>query len=158
MTDVSGSSRPGLVRRVQADSRIRYLVVGGGTACVEFLTFALLVHSGVPPVAANVISFCLAVVVNFSGYRWWSFAGDHGLRGHTQFVAYLTLALANVTITSAIINRLVELGTAPWMAKLGCMAMVTVWNYFILNLVIFRRTTGQRPAVEADRPAEPRDR
>ena len=44
------------------------------------------------------------------------------------------------------------------MAKLGCMAMVTVWNYFILNLVIFRRTTEQRPAMEADRPAEPRDR
>ena len=126
--------------RAMADIRVRYLIVGGGTAVVEFITFNLLVLAGMPPAGANVISFVVAVVVNFSGYRWWSFAGHHDIRGHTQFVAYLALALVNVIITTAVIHRLDELGTPAWTAKLGCMAAVTVWNYLLLNYVIFRRT------------------
>lgn len=144
MTSAPDGAGLRLIARVLADTRFRYLVVGGGTAVVEFVTFNLLVHFGIPPAAANAISFCLAVVVNFSGYRWWSFAGDHGIRGRTQFIAYLALALVNVTVTTAIIYRLDRLGTPPWIAKLGCMAMVTVWNYFLLNYVIFRRTSPAR--------------
>ena len=127
------------VARIFADSRVRYLAVGGGTAVVEFATFTAFLGLGLPPAAANALSFCIAVVVNFTGYRLWSFAGDHGLRGRTQFVAYVLLALANVAITTAIIHRLDELGVPAWLAKRGCMVMVTIWNYLLLNHVIFRR-------------------
>lgn len=135
----TAASVPTLVRRALGDHRVRFLVVGGGSAAVEFLLFGLLVRAEVLPAAANALSFVVGLLLSFTGYRLWSFAGDHVVSGRAQFVGYVSLALVNVAITSTLIHLMVSAGTAPWVAKLACMAMVTTWNFFLLNRVIFRR-------------------
>lgn len=142
----------GLVTRLGArlgsGHPVRFLIVGGGSAAAEFLTFQAVVHAGVLPTAANAVSFVVGLVMSFTGYRLWSFAGDHVISGRSQFAGYLGLALVNLVITSTLIHLFVAAGLAPWVSKLICMAMVTTWNFFLLNRVIFRREPT-RPATRA---------
>lgn len=144
--------------RVVADHRIRFLVVGGGSAVVELTLFQLLVRAGSPASVANVLSFVVGLLLSFTGYRLWSFAGDHTVSGRAQFAAYLGLALVNVTITSTAIHLLVSAGVVPLVAKLSCMAAVTTWNYLLLNRLVFQRapTDPGGAAGEPESPLEPR--
>ncbi len=128
-----------LVGRLGSGHPVRFLVVGGGSAAGEFLTFQGAVLAGLLPTAANAVSFVVGLALSFTGYRLWSFAGDHVISGRAQFAGYLGLALVNLVITSTLIHLFVGAGLAPWASKLICMAMVTTWNFFLLNRVIFRR-------------------
>jgi len=142
---VSRGSRttPGrLAARLLADRRVRFVTVGAGSACIEFGIFQGSIALGAPAPGANVLSFTGVLFISFFGNRLWSFAGDQVLPWRTQFAAYLTLALINVTITTGVIHLAVSAGVAPWAAKLGCMLMVTVWNYLLLNRVVFGRISG----------------
>ncbi|MCR6491747.1 GtrA family protein [Cellulomonas sp. P24] len=118
---------------------IRFLVVGGAAATLEFIAFESLVLVGVDPVFANVMSFVLGMTTSFLGYRRWSFAGEHLLGLGSQFGAYLTLAAFNALASSVIIHELTAEGVRPWVSKIGCMALIACWNYLLLNRLVFRR-------------------
>ncbi len=118
---------------------VRFLVVGGGAALLELVTFQVLVMFGMDPVVANVLSFAVGMTTSFAGYRLWSFAGNHTLPIGSQFGAYATLALINVLASSLIIHGLVEAGLQPWISKAGCMALIAGWNFLLLNRLIFHR-------------------
>lgn len=150
-----------LVSRVIADRRVRFLIVGGGSACFEFLVFNVAYRLGAPAVGANAVSFVAVLFISFLGNRPWSFSGEHTYSGRSQFAAYLTLALINVSITSGLIHLLVSHGVRAWIAKLGCMGLVTTWNYLLLNRLIFGRVprdqdvpTGVPPAGGTSSPSD----
>ena len=146
-TPTAAGLRARIGARLGSGHPVRFLVVGGGSAAAEFLTFTTAVHAGLLPTAANAVSFVVGLVLSFTGYRLWSFAGDHVISGRSQFAGYLGLALVNLVITSTLIHLFVAAGLAPWASKLICMVMVTTWNFFLLNRVIFRR----QPALTATR-------
>ena len=142
-----------MLRDMNVPPAIRFLVVGGSAALLELGVFQLLVHAGVAPVPANVVSFAFGMTTSFLGYRMWTFAGDQSLPVAGQFGAYLALALFNAAATSALIHVLVSAGTIPWLAKAGCMVLVAGWNFLLLNRLIFRRRPATpseaRPTAEA---------
>lgn len=136
---------------------VRFLVVGGGAAALELLTFELL--SPLPLLVAHGTSFLVGLVASFLGYRFWTFAGEHTLPLAAQFGSYATLALINVAATSGIIHLLVEAGLAPLVAKVVCMGLVATWNFLLLNRLVFRRTARSgEDAVTPDPAATPADR
>lgn len=141
-----------IAARLDSGHLVRFLVVGGGSAAAEFLTFQAVVRAGLLPTAANAVSFVVGLVLSFTGYRLWSFAGDHVISGRSQFAGYLGLALVNLGITSTLIHLFVAAGLAPWASKLICMVMVTTWNFFLLNRVIFRREPARPATGAATRP------
>lgn len=132
-----------LIDKVVGDSRVRYLSVGGTSALLEYSCFLLLFSfTPIGVVPSNIISFLLGLTFTFLMHRYWTFKGQQAHAAHHQFVAYATLALTNVVATSLVIALLVHgLHVLPFIAKLACMAMVALWNYLLLNRIIFKRET-----------------
>jgi putative flippase GtrA len=131
---------------------VRFLLVGGGAAALELATFQLLVVLGIPPVGANVLSFLVGMTSSFLGYRLWTFSGNHRLPLGAQFGAYAVLAAVNVVLSSLVIQGLISVGLPPWGAKVTTMACVALWNFALLNRLIFGRV--QHPGSSAS-PRQP---
>ena len=93
-------------------------------------------------VVSNVISFIIGLLYSFSLHRVWTFSGEHKHSPKRQLIAYSSLALINVLLTSILIAFQVNtVGIPPFIAKLVCMALVVVWNFLLLNRIIFARTS-----------------
>jgi len=120
------------------DRRIRFLIVGGTSALLELAAFEALVLLRTPAVPAQIASFLLGMTLSFIGYRLWSFAGEHRLPLKAQAAGYASLALINVAATSVIIHLLV-IWVPAWIAKVICMGAVALWNYTLLNRLLFAR-------------------
>lgn len=122
------------------DSRIRYLFVGGSSAVIEYGLFYLLIMISLPAGYSNALSFLVGFIYTFTLHNVWSFAGNHNKGIKTRLVSYAILAVINTLATSAIVVLQVDiLGINPLIAKVVCMVLVVVWNYIILNKVIFKR-------------------
>lgn len=129
------------IRRLLKDSRIRYLIAGGSAALIEYAAFLLIDGLTSQLLFSNVVSFIIGLLVSFMLHKTWSFAGEHSYNGNKQLLAYAVLAIINSILSSIIIYLLVNsVGLPPWIAKVACMGMITIWNYLILNRLIFRRS------------------
>ena len=123
-----------------ADKRVaRFLVIGAGAAVLELAAFQALVTAHLLPAVASLVSFAIGMTSSFLGYRNWTFAGDQTLPMHSQFGAYLTLAVVNAGISAALVQLMVSRGLHAWTAKVVMMAAVACWNFLILDRLVFRR-------------------
>ena len=121
------------------DKRVRYLIIGGSSATIEYVSFILLNITTSNVIIANIISFTVGLMYSFSLHRIWTFKGEHRHNPKSQLIAYVTLAILNVILTSILIEIQVGYLHVPaFIAKLVCMALVVVWNYLLLSKLIFR--------------------
>lgn len=119
--------------------RVRYLVVGGSSFCIEYASFAGLLSLTDRLVVVNTLSFTVGLVYSFCLHKLWSFAGDHQHKTHYQFVIYAALALVNIILSNVILLWLVNhVGIPAMLSKIFTMVLVVVWNYILLNKVVFR--------------------
>lgn len=125
--------------RLLSDKKIRYLLIGGSSAFLEFGSFVVINHFSTNVVISNVLSFLVGLLYSFSLHRVWTFKGEHKHNPKRQFVSYGVLAIINIFLTSVLIGfQVTSLNIAPFFAKLVCMALVVVWNYLLLSRVIFK--------------------
>ncbi|MDR2736129.1 MAG: GtrA family protein [Gracilibacteraceae bacterium] len=113
----------------------KYLLIGGGTAAVEFVLFAVL--SGIIPISpANVIAVTLATVGNFLLNGRWAFRQTRNIR--RSAVLYLILFGLNLLFSTLTIKFLVEaFGVSKALAKLGTMVCIVCWNFILYRKVVF---------------------
>lgn len=130
-----------LVEQFFADKRVRYLLIGGSSAFIEFVCFVFLNKILGLIVIANIISFLVGLLYSFLLHRLWTFRGNHKINPKLQFLSYTVLAVMNLIITSNMIFYLnSSLHVPAWIAKLICMVLVVIWNFIILNKLIFKLT------------------
>lgn len=120
---------------------MRYLISGGTAAIVEFGLFNLFFYVLIKEVllAAQIISYCTGLLTAFLLHHFWTFKAN-GQQKHSsrrQFVMYATVSITNLFISSFILVQLKNLGLYPWLAKFIVMGMVVLWNFGIMNKVIF---------------------
>lgn len=121
---------------------VRYLISGGASFIGEYAVF-LLAITVLPLIFSNVISFSVGLLTSFLLHKLWTFADDeYHHNTHVQFVTYALLAVVNIFLTSILLYVVVEFaGMESWIAKLLSMLAMVTWNYFILNLHIFKSKT-----------------
>lgn len=56
-----------------------------------------------------------------------------------QAAMYVVLVCVNVLLINAVVFLLDVIGILPQISKLGGMAVVAAWNYFIYSRVIFKK-------------------
>lgn len=125
---------------------VRYLLVGGLAAGLELVSFFIL--QGILGTKfitlSQILSFIVGLFSAFLGHRLWSFRPNPHeaarLSARSQFLAYFTLAIVNIIITSLLIHVLVSCDVHPLVAKITLMAAVVLWNFVILQKIIFRRS------------------
>lgn len=134
--------------------RIRtYLIVGGVTFLTEYVSFAAFYYvifqfqGNVNLIVSQVVSFCLAMAVNFYGNKMFTFAKNTQKSDRyttpVQGILYVLLAVANLGITSVLIYTLVNVvALQPLLAKLIVMLSILLWNFVIYEKIIFSKRSS----------------
>ncbi len=117
---------------------LRFLISGGTAAAIEYTTFLLLEWSMQSDslLLNQTLSFLAGLITSFLLNRNWVFKSNGN--GRTQFTKYLLLAGINLAIGNLVIATLVEhLGLAAEVAKILVMALIAIWNYALLSVLVF---------------------
>lgn len=121
-------------------SGAKFLVAGGAAAVGEYCLFLLIVPH-IPLLVSQLVSFCFGMTISFSLNKYWVFksAGGYG----QEILRYVVLALINAVIGLFAMQFLVEyIHLAGWVAKLIVMTAIAIWNYFIMQRIIFKRRSA----------------
>lgn len=119
------------------DSQVsRYIVGGGISAVMELSLFILFVQVfQLQSNVAHTSSYLLAISANFTLLKFWIFS-DANTSNTKQVLGYLATIAINLMLSNALISFL-DIGFSPVVAKIVTMAMVVLWNYFVMSKVIF---------------------
>ncbi|MET0111801.1 GtrA family protein [Limnospira fusiformis] len=129
----------------------RFAVVGFSGLFVDMAIFYLLLDGwGLPLTLSAVLSAEMAIINNFIWNDQWTFrdlsrqqSGGH--RRLKRLLKFNLICLMGLGLNVIILNLLVSvLGLNAYMAKLGAIAIVTFWNFWV-NLKLSWRVTEVKP-------------
>jgi putative flippase GtrA len=126
---------------------LRFLAVGTLGTLLDFGLLTALELAGLPTLAANSLSFTAGVVNNFALNRRWTFADSSQRRWTAQFLQFVLVGLAGLTLNNGIVLLLEGplgnlIGRPGWgylPAKVLATGIVVFWNYFANRRWTFRR-------------------
>lgn len=125
---------------------VRYIISGGSAAAIEYGAFLLFQYGLHFPVwLSQVASFLVGLVTAFLLHALWTFRQGSQLMDakRQRFVLYVLLAAINIVVTGVLIVILQRLAVPAWIAKIIVMGAVIVWNFALLNKVIFSASMSQ---------------
>lgn len=114
---------------------IKYGFFGATTAAIEFVAFLIfneLVHIYI----ASTISFVIGLVTSFLFNKFIVFKNSKKV-SRAEVLQFASLGIINSQLSSVITWGL-SLVITPLVSKIITMALIAVWNYVIMNLVIFK--------------------
>ena len=122
-------SDAGQPQRSTGSKIVRFALVGLANTCIDLAAFFLLLKLAIPPLAANVGAWFVAVVFSFVANGFWSFERDPGIRLHHSFLRFVSLgALISLGVSSLSIAVLA--GTlGVWPAKIIGVVVAAVLNF-----------------------------
>ncbi|MCL2802878.1 MAG: GtrA family protein [Micrococcales bacterium] len=115
---------------------LAYLAVGAASALVDFGVFFALHRLGLFDVAANVIAYACAFVVNYRGNRSMVFRAG---KVPGALLRYCLLVAVNLVISTSLVRLGLALGWPDYLAKIASMAVVAAANFAALRWWVFRR-------------------
>jgi putative flippase GtrA len=117
----------------------RYLIVGGSTFLIDFLSLVF-THEYLNQSLAisTTAAYWLAVTYNFSLTRLWTFGLNKKANAQKQFVLYLLLLGFNYIFTLFFIS-LVSALIYYWIAKIIAVVLQTIWTFYIYKAFIFKQ-------------------
>lgn len=130
------------MKLVNSSLLFKYLSGGLFTALTEYAIFVALIFFSVSLLAANTISFVIALIVSFSINRNLVFTDQAGYKrsASKQLVFYSFLALFNLIISNLLITVL-AIVVVPLLAKIISMGIIAGYNLAIYRLGIFKTVT-----------------
>ena len=116
---------------------LRWGTVGLFTTAVDYLIFIYLYGPINSVFLANLISSSTATSMNYYSHHRWTFKSnqDHSKSG----VKYLLNLMFWWLVSTSIIKALVEFNVDPKVAKLVPLVLIAPINYFMLNLIVFKK-------------------
>lgn len=116
-----------------------FLLVGGGSALLQLISFTLLFHLTQASFGSMTASYVLSVVCHFAGNRWLTFArvGRPDLR---EIGRYTILVAINYLMTTATFAALNICGVPPHASLLGAIGATTLFGYFVSRNWVFERS------------------
>lgn len=120
--------------------QLRYLLTGGLLFLIDYASSLAVYHAfDLQPGFASAVGFTTSFLVGFLMNKHIVFHHTKASRFTTrlQVTLYLLLAFLNLFIASGAVQLLVTLGMRIELAKPLQVAVMAIWNYFILNRFIF---------------------
>ncbi len=116
----------------------RYVVTGGSAFLGEYLLYMLLFKVfGIDYAIASVIAFVVFFLVTFVLNRKWTFESTGNAK--RQFALYFLLFLFNMLFGNyVLIQWIVGVGIPKEIAPFFKTAAITMWNFVIYRLVIYK--------------------
>lgn len=115
---------------------IKYGFFGVITAGIEFVVF-LLLSPWTHIYVASTISFLVGLVVSFTFNKFIVFKNSNNVK-KSEAVQFLVLGLANSQLSS-VMTWAMSLVAPGFVAKIISMGAIAIWNYLLMNFVIFKK-------------------
>ena len=120
-------------------SMLRWGAVGTLTTVVDYSLFITLYGVLNSVFLVNLISASIATSINYFFHHKWTFKSE---QNHSKSGVRYLLSLAFWWIvSSSIIKTLILLGIDPRLAKIAPLLIIVPVNYFVLNLLVFKKTS-----------------
>jgi putative flippase GtrA len=114
-----------------------FVVVGCTAALVHLgVVWAMVEQLRVPPLAANVLAFCVAFCVSFLGHHGLSFAAQNAPRGRAA-ARFLLVALLGFVLNETLYAILLRLGWDYRFALVLVLGLVAVCTFVLARLWAF---------------------
>lgn len=116
--DQAGQSGSAGQHRAAIGEALRFGVVGAAATATHAAAYLGWGYAGVPPMAANLLAFCIAVIVSFVGHSFWTFPQARkkgrraGLESFARFAAVALCGLALNTLSVYVVVRVLGLPSA----------------------------------------------
>ncbi len=115
---------------------IKYGFFGAATAGFEFVVF-LLLSPWTHVYVASTVSFLAGLIVSCVFNKFFVFKNSMGV-GKSEVAQFFTLGLINSQLSS-MMTWSISLILPEFIAKIISMGVIAVWNYLLMNLVIFKK-------------------
>jgi len=136
------------IRRLLADERVRFVLVGGTNTVVGFglfVVFELTIGRSLGYLVSLYLSYLIAVALAFVLHRRFTFRVSGTGKVLIDFVRFAGVYVVTLVINTAALPLLVELvGFVPVVAQAIVVVVTTVVSYFGHRFFSFRRT-GEIP-------------
>ena len=120
-------------------SMLRWGAVGTLTTVVDYSLFIILYGVVNSVFLANLISASISTSINYFFHHKWTFKSE---QNHSKSGVRYLLSLAFWwLVSSSIIKTLILLGIDPKLAKIAPLLIIVPVNYFVLNLLVFKKTS-----------------
>ncbi|EFV13380.1 GtrA family protein [Segniliparus rugosus] len=128
---------------------LRFLVTGVFSAVVDYGLVMALSQLGVPPNAANIVGFVVGTTVAYLINRRWTFQAEPSSKRFMQVAALYAVAfLLRTGLFAGALALLLSWGAAKFFAESAAWVVaqgtVTVMNFLVQRLVIFRGSASER--------------
>ncbi len=123
-------------------SMLRWVVVGVSTTVVDYLIFITLYGPVGSVFIANFISAAVSTSINYYSHHKWTFRSDQN-HSRSGFKYILNLIFWWLVSTS-IIKALIVFEIDPKLAKLTPLLVIAPINYFVLNIIVFKKNSRIR--------------
>ena len=118
---------------------LRWAVVGITTTAIDYTIFIMLYGATNSVFGSNLVAAATATTFNYMTHHRWTFKSNQQYA--ESGVKYLLNLIFWWIISSSIIKMLVEIGVDVKIAKLAPLVFIVPVNYFVLNLVVFKKKT-----------------
>ena len=116
-------------RRTLGSKMGRFAVVGVANTVIDLAAFSALLWIAVPPLAANVGAWLVAVAFSFTANRFWSFERDRSIPLGRSVFRFVSLgALISLGVSSLFIAALAG-WICVWPAKIAGIVVAAVLNF-----------------------------
>ncbi len=123
---------------------LKFALVGAFNAGLDVVMFTALVYGfNMAPVAANVVSYGLAIISSFLLNRFWTFADIDKPVTAGQFGIFVGLNGIGLGISTAVIWLLAGF-IGPLLAKIASLVATYVWNYTTSRFIVFRPVSSAK--------------
>lgn len=124
------------VRKINLDKAIKYIVFGGVTASLEFAIF-LLLSPWTHIYVASTASFMVGLVASFIFNKFMVFKNSKDI-DKSEVFQFATLGLVNSQLSS-LMTWAISMILPGYVAKILSIGAIVVWNFLLMNFVIFKR-------------------
>jgi putative flippase GtrA len=118
-------------------SMLRWGAVGIATTVIDYFLFISLYGAINSVFLANLIAASVATSINYYTHHRWTFKSNQE-HSRSGFKYLLNLTVWWLVSTS-IIQALVALNIDPRIAKLAPLIFIVPINYFVLNMIVFKK-------------------
>lgn len=117
---------------------LRYAAVGASGTLIDFCVLILLVEKfGLPPLAANIPAFLLAVINNYLLNRYWTYRNKEKAF-LKQLAKFFSVSLVGLLLSSLLMYLLLEADIWYVLAKILIIGVVLMWNFSANSLWTFK--------------------
>jgi putative flippase GtrA len=120
-------------------SMLRWAIVGTTTFIIDYTLFIFLYGPITSVFAANFVAAGIATTLNYLTHHRWTFKSDEDhSRSGAKYIATLVFWWF---IGTSILKLLIVTGLDPRLAKIVPVLIVTPFNYFVLNHLVFKKSS-----------------